>query len=170
MDAKKIAIESIKHHEGYSEELYTCPAGYLTIGWGCNLSKADKKIMKFISDDIDFDENKPEYALKELFLIGIRKRTATDILNYQVDNIIRTILGSPRSVDWYEALSENRKAIIIEMVFQLGFKGMLSFKKMILAIKRKDFVDAGAEMKDSKWFDQTENRCRNLAYKMQKDL
>lgn len=53
--------------------------------------------------------------------------------------------------------------IIVEMIFQLGKKGCMNFRKMHLAIAEKDYVKASMEMLDSKWHKQTKARCESLA-------
>ena len=64
------------------------------------------------------------------------------------------------------SLDDFRVAILVEMTFQLGFKGVLAFKKMWRAIRDMDYETAAAEMKDSRWFKQTPVRAGNLADKM----
>ena len=56
--------------------------------------------------------------------------------------------------------------IVIEMCFQLGEFGVSKFKKMLAAIEAKDYFDAGWEMKDSKWNQQTPHRCEALSLRM----
>ena len=56
--------------------------------------------------------------------------------------------------------------ILVEMCFQLGEFGVSKFKKMLAALEKKDYEDAGWEMKDSKWNQQTPNRCEELSYRM----
>ena len=56
--------------------------------------------------------------------------------------------------------------ILVEMCFQLGEFGVSKFKKMLAAIEAKDYFDAGWEMKDSKWNQQTPHRCEALSLRM----
>lgn len=66
------------------------------------------------------------------------------------------------------SLDDFRIGILVEMTFQLGFKGVLNFKKMWRAIRDMDYERAAAEMKDSRWFKQTPTRSADLANKMMK--
>lgn len=66
------------------------------------------------------------------------------------------------------SLDEFRTGILVEMTFQLGFKGVLGFKKMWRAIRDMDYERAAAEMKDSRWFKQAPARSADLANKMEK--
>jgi lysozyme len=65
-------------------------------------------------------------------------------------------------------LDDFRIAILVEMTFQLGFKGVLGFKKMWKALRDMDYAKAAAEMKNSRWFKQTPTRSADLANKMMK--
>lgn len=64
------------------------------------------------------------------------------------------------------SIDDFRLGILAEMVYQLGFHGLLKFKKMWRAIRDMDYEAAAAEMKDSRWFKQTPVRAGNLADKM----
>ncbi|MEJ2656239.1 MAG: glycoside hydrolase family protein [Desulfobacterales bacterium] len=67
----------------------------------------------------------------------------------------------------YDALDEYRKRVLIDMRFNLGPSGFRQFKKMIAAVKKKDFRRAAEEMKDSKWYWQVGKRAETL-FKMMK--
>jgi lysozyme len=77
-------------------------------------------------------------------------------VSYKHLNLLQTL-------DWYEELPPNVQGVILEMCFQIGTNGMLKFKKMIANMKNKDWKAASDEMKDSKWYRQTKNRCERLA-------
>lgn len=52
---------------------------------------------------------------------------------------------------WYNELSDTRKAVILDMAFNMGVPGLLNFHGMISAIVNKDFDKASAEMLTSLW-------------------
>ena len=70
----------------------------------------------------------------------------------------------------YEKLGLNldptRKAVIIDMLFNLGLMRFRSFVKMIHALKAGDYLLAAREMIDSKWAEQTKGRAFELAAMM----
>ena len=68
------------------------------------------------------------------------------------------------------SLDEFRKKILCEMCYQLGFKGLLRFKKMFKAIRDFDYEAASREMLDSAWHRQTPVRCEYLAKKMREGV
>jgi len=62
----------------------------------------------------------------------------------------------------FETLPENVKIALIDMIFNLGKTRFLKFKKMIQAIKDKDFIKAAEEAKNSHWCKQVGNRCKDV--------
>ena len=63
-------------------------------------------------------------------------------------------------------LNDARKAVLINMGFQLGVQGLFGFKRMIAAVDSKQYELAAKEMLDSKWAKQTPNRAKELAEQM----
>jgi len=57
--------------------------------------------------------------------------------------------------------------VLYEMGYQMGIAGLTGFKKMLIALKDKDYTLAAVEMRDSKWYTQTTNRAERLAVKME---
>ena len=53
--------------------------------------------------------------------------------------------------------------VITEMSFQMGFKGVLKFKKMWKALSVADYALAADEMLDSKWATQTPERALEMS-------
>ena len=60
-------------------------------------------------------------------------------------------------------MSWNRKDVIVNMAYNLGVAGVLSFKNMWAAIDRKDWEEAARQMLQSKWHIQVGNRAKELA-------
>ena len=60
-----------------------------------------------------------------------------------------------------------RRAVIIDMLFNLGLPRLKMFKKTLAAIRAKDFEEAAKEMLDSKWARQVGYRARKLAEMME---
>ena len=63
-------------------------------------------------------------------------------------------------------LNDARKAVLINMAFQLGFKGLSQFRNMLAAVQSEQFVLAAKEMLDSRWATQTPNRAKELSEQM----
>ncbi len=66
-------------------------------------------------------------------------------------------------VDAFMTLNKIRREVLIEMVYNLGFSGVMKFKKMWAAIEVNDFEEAAIQMLDSKWHRQVGQRAKTLA-------
>ena len=58
--------------------------------------------------------------------------------------------------------SSSEKELLIEMIFQLGEKGVSKFKKMLYFLNKKQKLMASLEMLNSLWYLQTPERVKNL--------
>jgi len=65
-------------------------------------------------------------------------------------------------------LNHARLVVLICMIYQLGFSGVLGFHRMLEAILAEDWDKAAAEMIDSKWHQQTAGRAERMAEIMRK--
>lgn len=61
---------------------------------------------------------------------------------------------------------EEVKAILTNMAFNLGKRGLKGFRKMLAAIKLGDWGTAANEMENSKWFNQVGDRSKRLVERM----
>lgn len=64
---------------------------------------------------------------------------------------------------WYTSLNSARRAVILEMIYQLGMAGFLKFERTIAWLRTADWLEASEEMLDSRWAQQTPNRARTLS-------
>jgi len=67
---------------------------------------------------------------------------------------------------WIKRLNQNRRRVIVEMIFNMGLGGVKGFKKMWKAIEAEDFEAAADEMLDSAWRHQVGDRAVNLSMEM----
>jgi len=68
--------------------------------------------------------------------------------------------------EWFKKADRVRKDVLIDMAYNLGFKGLISFHNMIGALSSKDYHRAAREMLDSKWAKQVKGRAITLAEMM----
>lgn len=59
-------------------------------------------------------------------------------------------------------LEQARKDALINMAFQLGFDGLMNFKKMLAAVRAGNWQEATRQGKDSKWYGQTKDRATRV--------
>lgn len=79
---------------------------------------------------------------------------------------IQTLETRFKSQGWYRALDDRRQAAVLEMGYQLGYDGVLGFRRMIAAIKDSDWDGVLAEAMDSKWARQTPRRAADVAHRL----
>ncbi len=58
--------------------------------------------------------------------------------------------------------SESRVAALLDMAFNLGEGGLRKFKNMIEAVKRRDWIAAAEEAKQSLWYKQVGSRAEKI--------
>lgn len=161
-DSARKLIELLKKHEGRSGRLvggvfrhfpYECPAGKLTVGYGRNLE--DVGISDFEEEALGLD---PDWRNK-----GIGEIEAEILLCADIAKAHNQAFGA---YPWYDGLDDVRKAVVISMVFNLGFRGFMGFRNTIAAMRAGDFEEASRRMRQSKWATQVGKRSWELAVMM----
>lgn len=69
-------------------------------------------------------------------------------------------------LSFYNNLDEVRKAVLIDMAFNLGLHGLLAFKKTLHLISMGNYGMAASEMMNSKWATQVKGRAAELSEAM----
>ena len=128
-----ILLSLIKKHEGLRLHPYKDSVGKSTIGWGRNLE--DKGITQ---------------AEAELLL-------SNDV--HDAEDDARALLGD----GVFELLTDTRKAVMVNMAFNLGLTRLRKFVIMLKAIKEGRNLDAATAMLSSKWAEQVGVRAKDLA-------
>jgi len=65
---------------------------------------------------------------------------------------------------WFSGLDPVRQDAIVNMCFNLGISRLRGFKKMLTALKEKDFHKAAEEALDSKWAKQVGRRSEDIVH------
>ena len=126
----------IKKNEGYHNQIYYDQLGKPTIGFGHLINKKEKLL-----------HNK-KYSKKYLNTIF------ENDFNLAFNDLIKNY-----SV---KSLSKNLQEVLLEMIFQLGIKNCLKFKKFNKSLKKKLPYMAALEMLNSRWYVQTPKRVEKL--------
>ena len=129
-------LKKIKANEGFKNYVYKDQFKNPTIGYGHLVTTKDA-----------FIRNK-KYS----------KTILLDIFN---KDIKRSISDFKKNYN-YKNMPDFVQETIIEMIFQLGIRNVLMFKKFNLHIKKKHYYLAALEMMKSRWYDQTPNRANKL--------
>ena len=126
----------IKKNEGFSIKPYKDKLGNLTIGYG-HLIKKNEVYLK--------NKNQTHQYLLDLFQKDFKKTVEAYNVNFFKYNFNR-----------------KEERLLIEMIFQLGIKNVLKFKKMISNLKSKNKYLTAFEMMNSLWYKQTPKRVEIL--------
>jgi len=105
-------------------------------------------------------------------LIDARKGggLSNDEIDYLLDNDIRAKTAEVlRALPWAARLSEPRRAVLVNMAFQMGTKGLLAFHRTLGSVEDGQYGDAAVEMLNSTWAKQTPARAMRLATQMESD-
>ena len=119
-------------HEGLKFKPYVCSAGKTSIGVGRNLT--DK---------------------------GISHAEVMLMLHNDIDEAERDLSGRIFQGKFYE-FPEPVQHVLIDLRFNLGYSGFRKFKKMIQAVRDRDWPEMIVQMRESIWFKQVPNRAKNL--------
>lgn len=95
---------------------------------------------------------------------GITPAAAEFILHEDISSAYQ----QARMVRGFDGLNVARQAVIVEMVFNLGYKRLKTFRKMLTALAEKDYQRAAREMLHSRWAEQVGYRAQELAEQMEK--
>jgi len=69
----------------------------------------------------------------------------------------------------WATLSAPRQDVLVNMCFNLGFRGLTGFRRMLAALDRRAYGAAAAEMRASRWAAQVPARAARLALQMEHD-
>lgn len=67
----------------------------------------------------------------------------------------------------FDRLAPNRQMVLVSMVYQMGKLTVGGFKNFLRKLGEGDYAGAAAEMRDSRWFQQTPERAGRLARLME---
>ncbi|SHN70608.1 glycoside hydrolase family protein [Desulfovibrio litoralis] len=152
-------LKQIKRHEGCKKNkdglhvAYRCTAKKLTIGYGHNLD-ANPIPGLILKEKDTINEEQAERLLKA--------------------DILACIQDLNSHLSWWITLNEARKAVLINMCFNLGITKLLTFKKTLHFIRIGNYKQAAKNMMCSLWSKQVGDgiggyfdRAEELAKQMQ---
>lgn len=119
---KRIATAILTSEEGYVRHAYKDHLGYLTIGYGTM---------------IDVRRGG-----------GISKPQARMLLDQSENEAIDAL----EDLVFWKDLNAARRAVLVSMVYQMGFSGVMAFRRMRAALRAGDYDTAAEEMLDSDWY------------------
>lgn len=142
--------DDLRKDEGLSLKVYQCPAGKRTIGYGWNIDA--NPLPKFIE-----------------FYLAQHGEITLEMAEYLLDLSLSIAIESAKKcipTKTWKALSLNQRAVVVEMIFNMGVGTFLTFKRFRQALNEGKLGDAVAELIDSDWYRGVTNaRARKLIKK-----
>ena len=131
-------LESVRKHEGYKNTVYLDTRNKRTVGVGHLCVE-------------DFWEDGKEY--EESFMMDILQKDLQGAID-GAEDLCKDL-----------KISDDAKILVIEMIFQLGKKGVSKFRNMWKALQEDppSYSVAATEMLDSRWANQTPNRAKEMS-------
>ena len=126
-------LTDLKRDEGWVPHVYQDHLGYWTIGYGFLVDSRKKG--------------------------SLPKKIAEDWLIYAATKRWNDVCARE---PWLLDQPEHIQRALANMAYQLGVDGLLKFKKMLRAIKDRDYRWARIEALDSKWAVQTPERAKRI--------
>jgi lysozyme len=152
---------SDERHEGKRLSAYKCSRGFWTVGIGRNLehnpmSETEKLAIfgKSLGDDV---------VIRQLMFSAL---SDADVELLFLNDVTRAEELCFKHLPM-DGLNDARKAVFINMVFQMGIGGVLKFKNALRFASLAEFDKCAAAMLDSKWFRlDSPGRAQELADQM----
>lgn len=94
---------------------------------------------------------------------GISEKEALSMLNNDVDEFYSKLA---KKIPWFLNLDDARQNVLVNMAFNLGIGGLLTFKNTLKECGDGHFYAASKEMLNSKWAEQVGYRANELAEQM----
>lgn len=131
---KTQAINQIKRHEGIVLHAYQDHLGWWTIGIGRLIDKRKGG--------------------------GITQEEAEYLLGNDID---RKLAELQSNIPWLDQLNDARKAVLLNMAFQMGTGGLMGFTTTLHLLKTGQFDAAADSMLQSLWAKQTPGRAKEMS-------
>jgi lysozyme len=82
------------------------------------------------------------------------------------EDLIEVFTGLDKNIPWWRDVSYKRQRVLVNMAFNLGINGLLTFKNTLQAVKSGNYVQAANGMIASKWALQVGDRAKRLSIMM----
>jgi len=141
-------VESLRKQleidEGVKYEIYLDHLGYPTFGIGHLVRESDPEHGQEVGTAISADRVAEAFESDLEGVLSDCRKLYPDI----------------------DDLPEEAQQIIANMMFNLGYPRLSKFKNMKRCVDERDWMGAGEEMMDSRWYQQVPNRAGRLVNRM----
>ena len=94
---------------------------------------------------------------------GISKTEAEFLLHNDISDVIADL---DREIPWWKDLDAVRRRVLVNMGFNMGIAGLLTFKNTLRLVREGQYLEAAQHMLASKWAGQVGPRAVRLAQMM----
>jgi lysozyme len=98
--------------------------------------------------------------------VGLSEEEALFLLKNDLARVRREL---EKALPWFDTLSPVRQAVLQDMAYNLGLRGLLGFKQTLEYIRTGHYEEASKAMVKSKWSKQVGQRAQRLASMMRTD-
>lgn len=91
---------------------------------------------------------------------GISRRAVRLILE---DDVADAMADLQRALPWCEQLDDARRGVLINMTFNMGIGGLLTFKRFLAHMKAGEWAAAAREILESEYAKQVGSRAKRMA-------
>lgn len=100
---------------------------------------------------------------RNLYDVGIFEDEAEMMLMNDID---RCLYDLNYHLPWWSDLDSVRKMVMVDMCFNLGIFGLMTFNDTLESVKAGDYEKASKQMLQSKWATQVGDRAKELSQMM----
>ena len=160
----KKLIEQLILHEGIRFRPYKDTVGKLTIGVGRNID--DKPIIASEQQKL-FGSVLTQEELSKTLNKGITKQQAEMLLVWDIADATK---DAQALLSNFDTLSQQRQYVMIDMAFNMGRKGLGTFKNTLKMVNDGKYTEASENMLKSKWATQVKGRAIRLSIMMRDNI
>ena len=136
--------EQLEIDEGVKYEIYVDHLGYPTFGIGHLIIESDPENGQAVGTPVSED----------------RVAEAFD------SDLLGVLSACNKLYEDFDDLPEEAQQIIANMMFNMGLTRLSKFRNMKSCVDQRDWMGAGEEMMDSRWYNQVPNRAGRLVNRM----
>jgi lysozyme len=157
----KPTVSGTSDEEGFSPRVYKDTVGKRTVGIGFNMQQPGaRQIWEEAGIEVPFND----------VLTGRDEITEQDAERLHEVMMDKAASAAPRLIKGVDSLSENRQAVIRDMLYQLGEGEARKFAPTFKLIEKGRFAEAAARLQKAKIASQAPNRVARNAYMLEHNV
>ena len=157
-ESRNILDKQLRVDEGCILHVYKDSLGLYTIGIGRCLETKGLSVTECNYLNLDVYDKKG--VIDALKVRGITQVEADQLLSNDINEFTDELYNR---ITWIESAPEVVKIVLLNMAFNLGIAGLMSFHTTLGLIQSGNYIEASNQMLLSKWKDQVGDRAVRLS-------